>query len=346
MRGVLRFPSAAKSALVAVQRHGSRGEIAELTLNRFSSAAKSALVVVQRHGSRGEIAELRLNAPESLNALTDDMGDAFSAAVARLKTEPPGSLDAVLLSGAGRAFSAGGDVGFLQQRAAAAPADNVATMRDFYRKFLCVRSLPVPTVACLHGPAVGAGLCVALACDARVVAADARRPAARCAESDGASSTPSHTDVTPRSRRSAARRADAAADATDSGDAGATQQRRIAATTSMELEQPTPAVGMEHAGARATEGMQADRSRLRADSRPLIGELDQSPRGSSKAFQIQRRDRYTRHTFDEHPAGQFSSRRLREGYRRVQGGRARAAAAAEAGRSASAGRGRGGGGGG
>ena len=143
-------------------------------LRRLSSAAENALVAVQRHGSRGQIAELTLNAPESLNALTDDMGDAFSAAVARLKTEPPGSLDAVLLSGAGRAFSAGGDVGFLRQRATAAPADNVATMRDFYRKFLCVRSLPVPTVACLHGPAVGAGLCVALACDTRVVAADAR----------------------------------------------------------------------------------------------------------------------------------------------------------------------------
>lgn len=44
----------------------------------------------------------------------------------------------------------------------------------FYDKFLCVRRLPLPVVAAINGPAIGAGLCFAMACDVRVVSARAR----------------------------------------------------------------------------------------------------------------------------------------------------------------------------
>jgi enoyl-CoA hydratase/carnithine racemase len=84
-------------------------------------------------------------------------------------------LRAVLLTGAGRAFSAGGDLAWLHARHAAAPVDNEQTMVAFYGTFLGhLRSLPVPTVACLHGPAIGAGLCLSLGCDVRVASADAK----------------------------------------------------------------------------------------------------------------------------------------------------------------------------
>jgi enoyl-CoA hydratase/carnithine racemase len=48
------------------------------------------------------------------------------------------------------------------------------TMRAFYRLFLSVRDLPCPTIAALNGSAVGAGLCVAMACDVRIASAEAK----------------------------------------------------------------------------------------------------------------------------------------------------------------------------
>lgn len=127
----------------------------------------------------GDIATLLFDDPERRNAMTRAMGEAFRDHLATLAADP--SLRAVVISGNGRAFSAGGDLDMLERQATAGAADPGRAWRGirdemagFYRLFLAVRDLPCPTIAAIQGAAVGAGLCVALGCDLRIVAAEAQ----------------------------------------------------------------------------------------------------------------------------------------------------------------------------
>jgi enoyl-CoA hydratase/carnithine racemase len=100
------------------------------------------------------------------------MGQLFEATIASLS--PMTSVRAVILTGQGKSFSAGGDLKFLQDRANDNPISNAVTMRSFYRRFLSLRSLPVPVIAAVNGSAIGAGFAVALACDMRIYAEDSK----------------------------------------------------------------------------------------------------------------------------------------------------------------------------
>lgn len=127
----------------------------------------------------GDVVTLTFNDPDRRNAMSEAMGEAFAARVAELA--PDESLRAVVLTGTGRAFSAGGDLGMIQARAdqgrerpRAARREIRDGMRGFYKLFLSVRDLPCPTLAALNGAAIGAGFCVALACDVRLAASDAK----------------------------------------------------------------------------------------------------------------------------------------------------------------------------
>jgi enoyl-CoA hydratase len=117
----------------------------------------------------GEIAELVLVRPAARNAMTDAMGAEIRRAVDELNADT--AVRVVLVRGDGEAFSAGGDFSMLAGRARLPEAENRAAMRTFYADFLSVRALRMPTVAVIGGPAIGAGLCFALACDLRVAAA-------------------------------------------------------------------------------------------------------------------------------------------------------------------------------
>lgn len=132
-----------------------------------AATSTEPLVTTELDASTG-VAVVTLNQPEKMNAMTVDMGVAFEAAVAELCKEPPTSLKACVLTGAGRAFSAGGDLKFLMDRHNDAPTNNARIMRDFYSRFLSVRKLEVPVIAAINGPAIGAGLAVACACDLRI----------------------------------------------------------------------------------------------------------------------------------------------------------------------------------
>src|SRR5262245_40880583 len=123
------------------------------------------------------IATLTMNRPEARNALTGEMQKALLEAATRLAVDPQVRL--VVVTGAGRAFCAGGDVkGFVAGHGgdpANAPTfdERVNVLRAGMEFARLLHDMPKPTLAVIPGPAAGAGLSIALACDMRIAAEDA-----------------------------------------------------------------------------------------------------------------------------------------------------------------------------
>ncbi|GIH77461.1 enoyl-CoA hydratase [Planobispora longispora] len=115
---------------------------------------------------------LTLNRPEQRNPMTDAMTEQWRQAIADLRRDR--DVRCVVATGAGSAFSSGGDLSWLAERG----AESVPALRDrmlgFYRTWLSIADLEVPTIAAINGAAVGAGLCFALACDLVYAAEDAK----------------------------------------------------------------------------------------------------------------------------------------------------------------------------
>ncbi|WP_373086479.1 crotonase/enoyl-CoA hydratase family protein [Sneathiella sp.] len=132
-----------------------------------------ALIYEQDEG----IVTLTINRPEERNALSDDIiFDAFLGAANRINKD--NTVRCVILTGAGKAFSAGGNVKNMRDKEglfAGSPTEIRESYRQGIQKIpLAFYNLDVPTIAAVNGAAVGAGFDLACMCDMRIAASSAR----------------------------------------------------------------------------------------------------------------------------------------------------------------------------
>jgi enoyl-CoA hydratase len=114
---------------------------------------------------RDGVAIVTLDDPKRRNALSLAMAEEMTTTFRSLESSP--EIGAVVLTGTPPAFSAGADLDDLEQATR-------ESLRRIYEGFLVVARFPLPTIAAVNGPAVGAGLNLALACDIRIAGQSAR----------------------------------------------------------------------------------------------------------------------------------------------------------------------------
>jgi enoyl-CoA hydratase len=119
----------------------------------------------------GHVRTITLNVPDKLNALSWPLLEELAATIESTAADP--DVRALVVTGAGRAFCSGADLQSLfgdRTRPVDVLKENLLRV---YGSFLGIRDLSIPTIAAVHGPAVGAGMNIALACDVIVVGPDA-----------------------------------------------------------------------------------------------------------------------------------------------------------------------------
>jgi 2-(1,2-epoxy-1,2-dihydrophenyl)acetyl-CoA isomerase len=115
------------------------------------------------------VAVLTLNRPDRLNAMSRPMLDALLEALPRLAEDP--AVGVVVLTGAGRGFCAGGDVKAMAEGTelgGQTMEEKAQALRSRMETSRWLHEMPKPTIAMMRGPAAGAGLSLAMACDLRI----------------------------------------------------------------------------------------------------------------------------------------------------------------------------------
>jgi len=132
-------------------------------------AQAGAIILEQRHEG---IAVLVMNRPDRLNALNNELASALNDALGRIAKDP--NVNVVVITGAGRAFCAGGDLGALGKgRQTGATHELEPLLRAGMQMVLKMRTMPQPVIAAVNGAAAGAGMNIALAADIRIAAEEA-----------------------------------------------------------------------------------------------------------------------------------------------------------------------------
>lgn len=131
-------------------------------------ASKAGLVLVE---DEGPVRWLTLNRPDKRNALSDELVDTLSEALAGAKDS---GARAVAITGAGRVFCAGADLAALKELRNASFEENLADSWQLADLLLDIVEHPLPVIAAVNGPALGGGAGLAAACDITVAAKSAR----------------------------------------------------------------------------------------------------------------------------------------------------------------------------
>jgi 2-(1,2-epoxy-1,2-dihydrophenyl)acetyl-CoA isomerase len=136
---------------------------------------------VLKREMQGSVLVLTMNRPERRNALDSNLMLALLEATAAAAADP--AVRAVLLTGAGGHFCVGGDVKAMDEGQGRDPAlgerihslrDRIHSLRDRMNASRHLHEMPKPTIAAIEGSVAGAGLALALACDLRICAQDAK----------------------------------------------------------------------------------------------------------------------------------------------------------------------------
>jgi len=118
----------------------------------------------------GEIGTLTLDRPDAFNAMSPEMIAELGTAFAWFADQAP--LRALIVTGAGKAFCAGGDVTWFRKGVESEEIDLPSQVRrgadQLHVAIVDLRRIPYPVIAAVNGPAAGAGFSLALACDTRV----------------------------------------------------------------------------------------------------------------------------------------------------------------------------------
>ena len=126
-----------------------------------------------RFDVEGGIATITLNRPERMNAFTWEMIDAWAEALAECRRND--AVSVVILTGAGKAFCSGGDIGEMRKRGDLTPLERKTELERHVHKIpLAMEALDKPVIAAINGAATGAGLDLALMADLRIAAESAR----------------------------------------------------------------------------------------------------------------------------------------------------------------------------
>ena len=121
---------------------------------------------------RDVVTTLTLNRPERLNALNSELGQALVHSLVRIAKDV--SVRAIIVTGAGRGFCAGGDIEVLRRSREREDVTEVENLLKLGKQIvLAIATMPKPVIAAVNGPAAGAGANLALACTARIASEEA-----------------------------------------------------------------------------------------------------------------------------------------------------------------------------